>query len=65
MHCADTVCFTLIVCHIVQVRSRASSVSSHSNPLFTTDPDDLDAQADIQSAALPTVPESPEPKVAR
>ena len=33
-------------------------MSSHSNPLFTTDPDDLDAQLDIQSAALPTVPEA-------
>ena len=44
---------------VTQVRqSRASSVSSHSNPLFTSDPDDLDAQVDIQSAALPTVPEA-------
>lgn len=42
----------------MQVRSRASSVSSHSNPLFTCDPDDLDGQVDIQSAALPTVPEA-------
>ena len=33
-------------------------MSSHSNPLFTSDPDDLDAQVDIQSAALPTVPEA-------
>ncbi|KAA6423925.1 MAG: hypothetical protein FRX49_05884 [Trebouxia sp. A1-2] len=40
------------------VKSRASSVSSHSNPLFTSDPDDLDAQPDIQSALLPTVPEA-------
>lgn len=43
---------------LMQVRSRASSVSSHSNPLFTCDPDDLDGQVDIQSAALPTVPEA-------
>ncbi|DBA91109.1 hypothetical protein WJX77_004703 [Trebouxia sp. C0004] len=40
------------------VKSRASSVSSHSNPLFTSDPDDLDAQPDVQSALLPTVPEA-------
>lgn len=42
----------------MQVKSRASSLSSHSNPLFTSDPDDLDAQPDIQSALLPTVPEA-------
>ena len=49
----------LSLCLDVQVRqSRASSVSSHSNPLFTSDPDDMDAHGDIQSAALPTVPEA-------
>lgn len=42
----------------MQVKSRASSLSSHSNPLFTSDPDDLDTQPDIQSALLPTVPEA-------
>lgn len=33
-------------------------MSSHSNPLFTSGPDDLDAQVEVQSAALPTVPEA-------
>ena len=46
---------------MLQGRSRGnSSVSSHSNPLFSSAPGgDLDASVDIQSSSLPTVHEVP------